>query len=303
MREIRREARRVSSLVRANQTPYNFGAKKRLRSFHFGAAGVIASKLLRPWRRRFFWLSLLPTLRLRLSLAAVSSRRRATSLLQLLLRLLVLLWRRRLTTSTLHSVSLSARFIHLSSTDRRRDLLMQSGRRPSARLAALSCAHRCPGCGRPEPHRFRLTLWRILRWLTLPLTLLLTWSSRWLATMFRLRRRLKTRWRCCSPCSCWPACPTGPWRPLAGRPSRSATLLGQGRETFTRSRRWGCHPGTGSSAGSATFKGRRRHASCESESVGSLVVLVGCRSRTQSRQRGVTGMYAAFDMPTTCVRP
>ena len=261
MREIRREARRVSSLVRANQTPYNFGAKKRLRSFHFGAAGVIAPKLLRPWRRRFFWLSLLPTLRLPLSLAGVSSRRRATSLL-LLRRLLVLLWRRRLTPSTLHSVSLSARFVRLSSTGRRRDLLMQSGRRPSARLAALSCAHRCPGCGRPEPHRFRLTLWRILRWLTLPLTLLLTWSSRWLATMFRLRRRLKTRWRCCSPCSCWPACPTGPWRPLAGRPSRSATLLGQGRETFTLSRRWGCHPGTGSSAGSATFKGRRRHASC-----------------------------------------
>src|SRR4029450_5081767 len=156
------------------------------------------------------------------------SRRRATSLL-LLLRLLVLLWRRRLKTSALHFFSFGPAFAPLPSTGRRRDLLMQSGRRTSARVAALSCAHRCPGGRRPEPHRFRLTLWRILRWLTLPLTLLLTWSSHWLATMFRLRRRLKSRWRCCSPYSCWPACPTGPWRPLAGRPSSSATLLGQGR--------------------------------------------------------------------------
>jgi hypothetical protein len=126
---------------------------------------------------------LLPTLRLRLSLGAASSRRRATSLLLLLLllrRLLVLLWRRRLTMSALHSFSLGAGFIHLPCTSLGRDLLLQSGRRTSARLAALSCTHRCR---RAELYRFIVTLWRILWRLTLPRTLLPTGPWRWLATL------------------------------------------------------------------------------------------------------------------------
>jgi hypothetical protein len=39
------------------------------------------------------------------------------------LRALLLLWRRRLTTSALHSFSLDARFIRLPCTSLRRDLL------------------------------------------------------------------------------------------------------------------------------------------------------------------------------------
>jgi hypothetical protein len=124
-------------------------------------------------------------MRLPLSLAAVSSRRRAT----LVLRLLVLLWWRRLITSALHSFSLAARLTRLSSTRRRRDLLTRSWLCNSPRLGLFSCAHRCLGCRRPEPHRFVLTLWRILRWLTLSLTLLLTGSSRWLTTLLLLARR------------------------------------------------------------------------------------------------------------------
>jgi hypothetical protein len=38
---------------------------------HSGAADVIAIKLLRPWRWRFFWLSLLSTFRLPASLAVI----------------------------------------------------------------------------------------------------------------------------------------------------------------------------------------------------------------------------------------
>jgi hypothetical protein len=58
----------------------------------------------------------------------------------LLLLRLVLLWRRRLSVSTLDSFSLGARFIRMSSTSRRRDLLMKPGRCASARLLMFSCA-------------------------------------------------------------------------------------------------------------------------------------------------------------------
>ncbi len=62
-------------------------------------------------------------------------------LLRLLLRRrLVLLCGRRLTMSALHSFSLSARFIRMSSTSRRRDLLMRPGRCTSVRLLMFSCA-------------------------------------------------------------------------------------------------------------------------------------------------------------------
>jgi hypothetical protein len=37
-----------------------------------GAAGVIAPKLLRPWRWRFFWLSLVSAFRLSVALAVIS---------------------------------------------------------------------------------------------------------------------------------------------------------------------------------------------------------------------------------------
>ena len=44
----------------------------------------------------------------------------------------------------------------------------------------------------------------------------------------------------------------------------------------------------------------QRHGSCESESDGTLLVLGCCRSRLQSRRRGVASTYAVFDMPTIC---
>src|SRR6476660_4169898 len=74
-----------------------------------GAAGVIAPKLLRPWRWRFFWLLLLSTFRLPVTLAVIRCCRRAT-----LLPLLRLLWRRWLSVRALHSFSLGARFIRIS---------------------------------------------------------------------------------------------------------------------------------------------------------------------------------------------
>ena len=100
----------------------------------------VAPKLLRTWRWRFFWLSLLPTLRLPLSLAAVSSRRRATGLP--LLRRLVLLWRRRLTMSALHSFSLGGRRTRGSATRRRVDRLPNSSWRTGSTLLMFSCAQR-----------------------------------------------------------------------------------------------------------------------------------------------------------------
>jgi hypothetical protein len=108
-------------------------------------------------------------------------------LLLLRLRALLLLLRRRLTTSPLHSFSLGTRFIRLSSTGRRRDLLTRSWLCTSARLPAFTRTH---GRRRAELYRLILTLWRILWRLTLTWTLLLTGPSRWLTTLLLpLRRR------------------------------------------------------------------------------------------------------------------
>ena len=91
--------------------------------------------------------------------------------------------------SALHSFSLAARFIRRSSTRRRRDLLMKSGRWTSATLPVFTCASRRR---RAEPLTLRfslVTLRRNLSCPTLPWTWLLPWSSRWLATMLLLLRR------------------------------------------------------------------------------------------------------------------
>lgn len=129
----------------------------------------------------------MPTFRLPAALAVIGCGRHATTLLPLFRRLLVLLARRRLTTSPLHSFAFGTRFIRLSSTSRRRDLLTRSWLCPSPRLALLSCTHRGR---RAELYRLILTLWRILWRLTLPWTLLLTRPSRWLTTLLlSLRRR------------------------------------------------------------------------------------------------------------------
>ena len=92
---------------------------------HSGAAGVIAPKLLWPWRWRFFWLSRPPAFRLSLCLAMIGRGRRTTALplLRLLLRQLALLRRRRLTISALHSLSLGAHLIRLPCTTLGRYLL------------------------------------------------------------------------------------------------------------------------------------------------------------------------------------
>jgi hypothetical protein len=74
---------------------------------------------------------LFSSFRLPVGLALTGCRRRGT------LRLLALLWLRA---SALHSFSLGACFIRISSTSRRRDLLMKSGRWTAARLALFSCA-------------------------------------------------------------------------------------------------------------------------------------------------------------------
>ena len=44
----------------------------------------------------------------------------------------------------------------------------------------------------------------------------------------------------------------------------------------------------------------RRHGSCESGSDGSFVVLAGCGSRLQSRQRAVASAYVLSDTPAIC---
>ena len=107
---------------------------------------------------------------------------RATSL-----RLLLVLGPRRLSVSALHSFSLAARFIRRSSTRRRRDLLMNSGRWTSTPLPVFNCASRRR---RAEPLTLRFSLVALRRNLsTLPGTWLLPWSARWLATMFLLLRR------------------------------------------------------------------------------------------------------------------
>ena len=145
---------------------------------------LLRQKLLVPWWRRFFWLLLVSAFRLSLCVAVIGCCRRATLLP--LLRLLALLWRRWLSVRALHSFSLGARFIRISSTSRRRNLLMKSGRRAAARLPLFSCAHRR---WRAEPYTFIVTLRRnlscpITRWIGR-----LSWSSHRLATTFLLLRR------------------------------------------------------------------------------------------------------------------
>ena len=80
-------------------------------------------KLLRPRRWRFFWLSLLSTFRLPLSLAVIGRGKAAASLLLLLLQL------RRMTIGALHSFSFAACFTCGPATRRRRDRLTKSCRR------------------------------------------------------------------------------------------------------------------------------------------------------------------------------
>jgi hypothetical protein len=106
-------------------------------------------------------------------------------LLQLRRRLL-LLWPRLLTIRALDPFSLAAHFTCGSATRRRRDRLPKSRWRTSAKLLLFAGSHRRR---RTEPYRLILTLWRILWWLTLPWTLLLTGPSRWLATLLLLLRR------------------------------------------------------------------------------------------------------------------
>src|SRR5204862_585249 len=86
-------------------------------------------KLLRPRRWRFFWLSVLSTFRLPLSLAVIGWGRGAA-----VLRLLLLLLRGRLTICPLHSFSLTACFTCGSATRQRRDRLTKACRRACATL-------------------------------------------------------------------------------------------------------------------------------------------------------------------------
>jgi len=123
------------------------------------------------WRWRLFWLSV-STFRLSMALGVIGSCRRATLLP--LLRLMRL-WRRRLTLSGAHPFSLSAQFLCVYSTRRRRDLLMNSGRRTAATLPLFSCTGRCR---RAEPHRFAMTLRRSLSCPTLRGIRLFARSSR-----------------------------------------------------------------------------------------------------------------------------
>jgi hypothetical protein len=103
----------------------------------------------------------------------------------LLLRRLALWWRRRLTVSGLHSFSSGARFVCISSTSRRRYLLMRSRWRTVSTLLTFSCAQRRR---RAEPCAFIVTLRRNLPLLTVRGIWLLSWSSHWLAIALLLRR-------------------------------------------------------------------------------------------------------------------
>src|SRR2546429_6792881 len=143
---------------------------------HSGATGVIATKLLWPWRRRSFFRFPLSTFRL---LPVLGSRRRATLLL--LLRLAV----RALTT-----FSLAARFTRGSGTSGRVDRLMTSRRRTScATLLVFTCAGR-RRCAESLTLRCSLApLWRNLPWFALLRTWLLAQSSRRRPSMLWLRRR------------------------------------------------------------------------------------------------------------------
>jgi len=104
----------------------------------------------------------------------------------LLLRGLALWWRRRLTLSGLHSFSSGARFVSMSSTSRRRCLLMKSRWRTVSTLLTFGCAQ---GRWRAEAYAFILTLRRDLPLLTARGIWLLSWSAHWLAIALLLLRR------------------------------------------------------------------------------------------------------------------
>ena len=163
--------------------------------FSFRSRWCYCDNLLLTWRWRFFWLSLLSTFRLPVSLAVIGCGRRDASLLLLLLLLLLLallalvLGRRRLSVSALHSFSLAARLPRGSATRRRRDRLTESRRPTSTTLLTFTCASRRR---RAEPLTLRFSLVTLRRNLpcpTLPGTWFLSWSSRWLAPTLLLLRR------------------------------------------------------------------------------------------------------------------
>src|SRR5262245_61265791 len=137
--------------------------------------------------------------------------------------------RRELRATALHSFSLAARFIRLSFTGRRRDLLMNSRRCASARLPVLKCASR-PRAEALTLRALLVTLRRSLFGPTMRGIWLLLGSSRWLAALLLLLRRhsLGRGRRDCSPCSGWFVRSTGPWRSLAGLASPSAAFLQRG---------------------------------------------------------------------------
>jgi len=184
---------------------------------------LLRQKLLRTWRWRLFWWSV-STFRLSMALSVSGCWRRATLLPLLLLRRLMRLWRRRLTVSGTHPFSLGAQFLCVCPTRRRRDLLMNSGRRTAARLPLSSCTERCR---RAEPHGFVMTLRRSLSCPTLRGIRLFARSSRWRATMLLLLRRctLETLPRCYSPSS---ASSGQTWC------GSSHTFLSSGSSTFNR---------------------------------------------------------------------
>ena len=91
--------------------------------------------------------------------------------------------------SALHSFSLGARLIRGSATRRRRDRLPKSRWRTGSTLLMFSCAQRRR---RAEPLTLESSLVTLRRNLSCPTMRgiwLLTWSSRWLATMLLLLRR------------------------------------------------------------------------------------------------------------------
>jgi hypothetical protein len=110
--------------------------------------GQARQKLLRPWRWCFFWLFLLSTFWLPLSLAVLGSCGRAASRL-------LLLWRGRLAIGALHFFSLTACFTCRSATWRGRDRLTKPRRRTSAALIMFTCTGRR---WRAEPLTLRSSL-------------------------------------------------------------------------------------------------------------------------------------------------
>ena len=199
------------------------------------AATMPSPKLLRPRRWRFFWLSVLSTFRLPLSLAVIGWSRGAA-----LLRLVVQLWWRRMTIGALHSFSFAACFTRRSATRWRSNRLTKSGRLTTAAWPVFACGHRRR---RAESYTLIVILWRIL--FTLPWSLLLASLSCWRATTFWLRRRtLEGRLRRGFRCSMLTTRCTRLWRSLARFAPASVTFKLRRRSAFTRSRWRRCYAGT-----------------------------------------------------------